>query len=398
MRNLLVSRSVLCYNRPMNTVLTFLPASARLYVNVLTGIKRRMRNDFRLQTIDYAADEATLKKLLDFWRPVGCIIVAAEGVPSVSRRTFGAIPVVYLDRTPLVRGDYLDVLQDYDECARTAARELIRPEIDSYGYVGYKNDTNWSKARGAAFANAVSLQGKPCRTFSNAPSHGERLKQLQKWLISLPKPAAVFAANDLTAVEVHTICLHNGIRIPEDVTLVGTDNIPDICESVAPAVSSVCADFEQGGWHSADLLLERIENPKLRRATRLYPVLGLVRRPSTCKRLGAASRVLKSIEIIRARACDGITVEDVAMEMGCTRRMAEIRFRNETGRTIKSIITETRLERARVLLKARDLSFGEVAAACGYGTENALRIAFRKHCRTTLSAYRSAGTSASRKR
>lgn len=119
-------------------------------------------------------------------------------------------------------------------------------------------------------------------------------------------------------------------------------------------------------------------NPSLRSALRKYPSLGVVARASTCKRRGFDSLILRAVNSIRARACDGLSVGDVAAEMGCSRRMAEIRFRKATLTTIKDAITDARLGRAEVLLKERNMPLEKVAAACGYGTVNALRIAFRK--------------------
>ena len=380
----------LCYNRRMENVLALLPAPARLYGSALDGIRRRLGPRVQLQTVDYPLDDQTLNQLLDFWHPDGCIVFAAEGF-GFSPRTFGKIPAVYLDRTPKTGGSFLDVAQDYAENGRTAVRELLQPDISDYAFVGYKEPTAWSQARGEAFAKSIRLQGRSCHVFSESAS-GERTQQLEDWLLDLPKPVGIFAANDQTAKEVHALCTRNGLRIPDDVSLLGIDNIADLCESVTPKISSILTDFEQGGWLCADLLTERLAKPRLRKAVRLYPTLGVVRRASTRIGSGLDPKVAFAVNVIRARACEGLTVEDVAEEMGCSRRMAELKFRQATRRTIKDFITETRLERAKVLVRDRSLTVRDIAASCGYGTENAFRIAFAKAFRTSPNACRSAGT------
>ena len=380
----------------MDTILTFLPAPARLYTPLLDGIRRRIANRFELQTIDYIADGESVRKLLDFWHPKGCIVVAAEGFDNLPHLAFGRTPVVYLDRTPLTKGNYLDVVQDYVGNGQEAARELLQPEIGDYAYVGYKEPTSWSQERGAAYIKAIRLQGKACHIFTKPLSASDRPKLLAKWLVALPKPAAIFAANDRTAIEVLTVCRKNGIRVPDDVTLLGIDNVVDICENAVPKISSIISDFEQAGWICADLLIKRLGNTRIRRATRLYPTLGVVRRASTRKACGYSPQITLAINTIRARACEGLVVDDVAATMGCSRRMAEIKFRQVTGKSIKETITETRLERAKVMLRDRSTSIREVATLCGYGTENALRIAFKKKFGQTLSDGRSPGREASR--
>ena len=391
----------------MKTVLLFRSSFCRSNLLEHEGVFRFAKaHDWRVQTVEYMnaaqnryrvqndAAKPDVRSLIDVWHPDGCIVFAAEGY-AFSPRTFGTTPVVYLDRTPKSKGNFLDVAQDYAENGRTAARELLQPEIAHYAFVGYKDATAWSQMRGDAFAKAVRLQGRPCHVFAKTPKD-DRTRPLEAWLVDLPKPVGLFAANDRTAREVHALCKRNGIRIPDDVSLLGIDNIAGICESVTPKISSILSDFEQGGWLCADLLMERLAKPKLRKALRLYPTLGIVRRASTRLRSGYDSKVLFAVNVIRARACEGLTVDDGAAEMGCSRRMAELKFRQATGRTIKSFITETRLARAEVLVRDRNLSIQEVAAACGYSTENAFRIAFAKRFRTSLNACRSAGTSASR--
>ena len=392
----------------MNTILTLLPASARLYENVLNGIRRRIGASYDLQTIDHEVDDAVLRKLLRFWNPIGCIFVGAEGLGKISHAAFGRTPVVYMDRTPLTDGPRLDVVQDYEENAQFAARELIQPELQNYAYIGYKTSANWSQARGRAFCESIRLHGRDCRVFDGNNNDGERLNRLERWVVSLPKPIGVFAANDFTANEVLTICRRNQISIPDELSLIGIDNITEICEKASPKISSIASDFEQGGWLCADLLLERIAKPHMRKALRKYPTLGVVTRASTRKTLGVSRQILKVINAIRSRSCEGLTVTDVAIEMGCSRRMAEIRFRHAMHMTIKDSITATRLDRAKVLIKDRNMPLSKIATACGYGTENALRIAFKKKFGLTLrqgressnvpSEHRSEGTKASRKR
>ena len=94
------------------------------------------------------------------------------------------------------------------------------------------------------------------------------------------------------------------------------------------------------------------------------------------------------MDAIRARACEGLTVDDVAAGFGRSRRTAETRFLRETGLTIQQTITDARLERAVVLLKNPTISLADLTTLCGYKTENALRIAFRKKFGKSLSAIR----------
>lgn len=372
----------------MSVILTFLPEAARLYTGTLAGIRRRLGSEHELKTVDYRVNAPTLRKLIDFWKPSGCIMTYWSGIDDSIVRAFGKTPVVHLDRSPFTKGQFLDIVQDYEENGEIAARELIQTNVENYAFVGARTHCNWSDRRGESFSNSIRLQGKVCHVFGGSSSEGDWHGKLERWLLALPKPVGIFAANDITAYTVHEILTRNNIAIPDEASLLGVDNVVDICESVVPNISSIACDFEQGGWECADLLLERIANPRIKKAVRRYPSLGVIHRASSRWRRGYSQQVLAAINTIRARACDNISVDDIATSMNCSRRIAEMRFRRETGGTIKDAITTVRLERAKVLLRDKSLSVGRISKMCGYGTENAMRIAFKKRFRLTLASCR----------
>jgi len=372
----------------MRDVLVILPESYRLYLDNLAGIRRRLGNDWRVRIADCNPDAQEVSQQLNFWKPAGCIAMAARGIPPATRKLLRHWPTVYLDRTPFTKGMCLDVQQDYAANGQLAAAELLDPEICCYGFVGQRGNPNWSRARGLSFCRTIASQGKRCYTFEERGNSDDRFIQLGQWLKALPKPIGIFAANDVTAAETHAVCTHMGLSIPDDVSLLGIDDEVLTCESTLPPISSIHPDFEMAGWLCADLLCERLDDPTLKTHCRLYPTLGVIRRGSLRFHVRGSDAVVQdAIRAIRARACENLCVDDVAAAMSCSRRMAELRFKKATNRTIKSVITEVRLERAKILLKNRTLSLETIAHMCGYGTTNALRIAMRKQiCPITSSS------------
>lgn len=363
----------------MDTILALLPNSVRFYGEFLSGIRRRMESTHQLQVVDKKTSRHTLHELLKYWTPIGCIVDGAEGIGELEPDAFGETPVVYRDRSPFTKGEFLDVTQDYIANGKDAARTLIRPETKHYVYVGFSSRTNWSVKRGDGFASVIELNGKHIHRFELERPPVARRKELTQWLAAIPKPFAAFAANDATAKEVLLACQQIDVHIPDDVQLLGIDNKADICENVSPRMSSISTDFEKSGWICADLLYESIANPSLKSAVRHYPTLGVIHRDSTFVVNDQDARIIPALKFIRSRACDGITVEDVAHALNRPRRTAELWFRQATGKTIKETITETRMERAKILLKGQGLSMKSLAAACGYASDTALRIAFKNH-------------------
>ncbi len=76
-----------------------------------------------------------------------------------------------------------------------------------------------------------------------------------------PQPDAFFAVNDLTAAQTLMIIKQHGLRIPEDIAVVGFTN-SQIATLTDPGLTSVDQKGYEMGQIAATLLLERIENPR----------------------------------------------------------------------------------------------------------------------------------------
>jgi LacI family transcriptional regulator len=73
-------------------------------------------------------------------------------------------------------------------------------------------------------------------------------------------PTAVFAASDVMAIGALKALREANLRVPEDVALVGFDDIP-LAEALEPALTTVRQPIERLGSMAADLLLTLLENP-----------------------------------------------------------------------------------------------------------------------------------------
>jgi DNA-binding LacI/PurR family transcriptional regulator len=94
------------------------------------------------------------------------------------------------------------------------------------------------------------------------------------------KPKAVFTANDAMALGFMETAREAGYNFPEDIALVGYDNLP-MCESHFPRLSSVETDYARLGENTIDNLLARIQKPiKHQGIVSLVPVSLKVRQSS----------------------------------------------------------------------------------------------------------------------
>lgn len=81
-------------------------------------------------------------------------------------------------------------------------------------------------------------------------------KLLQK---EIPPPTAIFASNDLAAIGAMDASREQGFRIPDDISIIGFDDIPQ-ASFVYPKLTTVRQPLEQMGQIAAKILLEQIED------------------------------------------------------------------------------------------------------------------------------------------
>jgi LacI family transcriptional regulator len=80
---------------------------------------------------------------------------------------------------------------------------------------------------------------------------------MRELLAITPRPTAVFAANDLMAMGALIALREAGVRVPQEIAVVGFDDIP-AARLVSPPLTTISQHQEQLGRRAAEMLLERI--------------------------------------------------------------------------------------------------------------------------------------------
>ena len=335
-----------------------------------------------------------VRAIVELWNPNGVIVECAGRTPAFPLNVFGDIPVVLLDCDPRLVGKRQPcVYVDEKAVVRAAAQELLRPAgIEDYAYVPYVENTVWSQSRRDLFADMVSLNGNRLHVFKpescNGPVSKWFDKPLRAWLKALPKPCGLFAANDGIARQILDTCEMTGISVPDDIVIVGVDDDETLCEHGVTSLSSVRIDYEQAGYCAAELLA-RCLAPRGRKhvGSLSFGVVGVVRRASSRRypdaRLGIA------LEAIRRRATVGISPEDVASILGCSRRFADVLFVSALGHTIFEEIRNVRLGRVTDLLANERQQIAAIPDLCGYSSLQVLCRDFKRRFGISMRDWRS---------
>lgn len=287
---------------------------------------------------------------------------------------------------------------DEDETADAAFNHLHERGFANFAFCGEPR-FRWSQLRQNAFVKRVTDEGYPClvfepkdnpnkESFSGGNSNGDRpnastsldreTKAMAKWLQSLPRPVAILACYDVKARQVLELCREIGLRVPEDIALLGVDNDEVLCDLCTPPLSSVIPSARNIGFAAAQTLDRLMSGKPLDQHCTLIGPIGVETRQSTDILAVDDPEVATAIRFIRDHHSEPINVQDVIRDIPVSRRSIEIRFRKIVGRTIYQEIVRRRIERICQLLNTSQLSLAQIAQRTGFESEEYMSVAFRR--------------------
>jgi len=80
-------------------------------------------------------------------------------------------------------------------------------------------------------------------------------------LLDLPEPpTAIFASNDVMAMGVMDAVRNRGLRVPDDISVIGFDNIPQ-ASLIRPGLTTVSQQLKKMGRMATQMLLQLLEDP-----------------------------------------------------------------------------------------------------------------------------------------
>lgn len=231
-------------------------------------------NGYRLLFMDtwgvrYVCTEreiAALDSLIE--HPVaGVILWCQNPVASLSRLQFlqqGGCPIVSIDReVPGSATDFVGI--DNLDAARSATEHLLSLGHRRIGHLTRPEETSPVREREQGYRRALENAG--IRIDENIIFRlrsDETPETDQQWaaqFAEMPdRPTALFAVNDILALRVINLLRNRGLRVPEDIAVVGFDDVES--HSVQePFLTTLRQPYESVGRHAADLIVERLRSP-----------------------------------------------------------------------------------------------------------------------------------------
>ena len=263
----------------------------------------------------------------------------------------------------------------------------------SYIYIPTNQPSYASHLRQSGFTDRLRRKGIEVKAFPIDPNRldggYEEIKALGEWLRTLPKPIAAMAAFDQRASHLLEAAQRCGVKVPGQMAVLGVDNDELVCDFTNPPLTSIEPEHGHNGELAAAELERMMSAPtghivRLRKSSRRR----IVERQSAKPIPPAAQLVARGIAYIGKNATRGISTADVVRHLGVSRRLADLRFREFSGKTIHATIIETRLEELKRRLRETEIAIASLTAACGFESENYAKNLFKARFGMSMSAYR----------
>lgn len=207
----------------------------------------------------------------------GTLIDAAILVTPTIVNVAAEVPIVAID-PHTGRADLPTVESDSFHGAQLATRYLIELGHTRIGFIAGRPDLRSSVLRDAGYRSALLEAGirfEPGLVGVGRYEEDASRQLAHELLSQVERPTAIFAANDLSAIAVLGAAHELGISVPDELSVIGFDDIPEASRHV-PALSTVRQPMQRLGEVATRLLIglmngETPEQTHVRLPTRLVP-------------------------------------------------------------------------------------------------------------------------------
>ena len=339
------------------------------------------------------ASMARMNTMPEHWSGDGIITLLNEKnskyLPYIRALNLPTIGIGYA-----LQDDYPILLGDHAKTGALGAEHFLERGFSNLAFVFFDNSA-LEQERCAGFEAALKKSRKKHlllkwhnKRLSKTRSYGDVRDWLVKLLQDAPKPLAIMAQNDDSAIMVLYACIDAGISVPEEVAVLGADNNPLICDFAPIPLSSVDSDLHELGYTAGQLLNNIMKGKPVPKQPVRTPPKEVVLRRSTDIPAVENSVIAKAIRFIWDNYTKPIDVEVVIKQTGLSRSLAYKEFDRALGSSIAKEIIRCRINKAKSLLAETELSINEIAPACGFSSIVSFCRAFAREEGLTASAYR----------
>jgi LacI family transcriptional regulator len=382
----------------MKRAIIILDPDVRINQQIVLGFCEELQREEDWDIHVLPRDDMAIERLETRIRAIAPSVIA---VRAPSRKCWQSLlstglPVAIVADAELEAFEGTAVLPDRAAIGEMAANYLLGQGFANIACVGFERPI--PSVRETAFCSTVEACGVQVHRFhlqgtvhSDHP-FGEygNPEALDEWLCELPKPCAIFAHSDQPGAYTVRACARSGIRVPEEVSVLGVDDDPLYCNTVTPNLASIHVPNARIGVEAARLLLDWKPG---RRVVNVPPTT-VIERPSCRFAQRGDPLVDKALKYLRTEVARGVKVRDLQALTGLSPHQLVYRFNLVTGHTPMDMILRHRISVAKQLLAETSLPIATVGTKAGFNSAAQFFVAFRKLTGQSPSTYREQFTQA----
>lgn len=306
-------------------------------------------------------------------RDADALLLGTHNFESDTQLTRTALPTVSWSAT-LSEVSWPRVLPDDLKVGRVGAEHLLSLGLKRFAFFSDVEGI-WVERRREGFAACIEAAGFPVITGPADKSLASPQRTVE-WVKSLPRPVGVMLVHDPAAVNVVAACRTLGLRIPEDVALVGVNDDERTRDVVNPPLSSVPLPNYQIGYEAAALLSRVMDRSTRTPWSILVPIGELIARQSSDVLGSSESEVARAVRFIREHLAEGVETKQVVAHIGTCRATLNTKFSQALDRSVSEEIRRARIERCRQLLSTTDWPMTVIAEKAGFSSARQLSETF----------------------
>lgn len=217
----------------------------------------------------------------------GIVVIAPQEVV-IDRLESAQLDVPYMTLLGGPSAVQRELTVDQEAGARAATRHLLQLGHRRIAHLSGPLDWYEAEARVSGYRAELTDAGLEPEPVLEGDWTAESGYRLGLRVVEAPEVTAVFTSNDQMALGLYHAARERGLRIPEDLSVVGFDDIPEAAH-FWPPLTTVLQDFTELGRRSVESLVAEIEGGTEPTAVRLQPEL--IVRASTARIRGDATTV-----------------------------------------------------------------------------------------------------------
>lgn len=323
------------------------------------------------------------------WKPDGIIMrnsmitkeLLAMKVPTIIALHDSTVP----PNMPVIKTDSFSI-------SKMASEHLISKGYKNFAFCGFDN-YEWSNQRKIFFSQFIEESGSKAFLYHSKKknkTHDWKIEQLQviNWIKSLPKPVGIMACNDDRGQHILEVCKLIGLKVPDDVAVIGVDNDPMICTIGNPPLTSVALNIELAGYETAKLLDRLMSGEKMKGQQIIVSPTFVVQRQSTDNLAIDDADIVNAVRFIKENAAKKINVDQIVNSTSVGRRVLERKFKKYIHKSICSELRHVRIEMISKMLIETDLPISEIVSQFSFSDMEHISRYFRKEKGMGLTQFR----------